>query len=130
MIFSAVLLVLAIGLLWRHVRVWNSIKSSGFGANDLDFFRRQFRRRVQTTCTMGAVATCLGVFPFISNKIAALIFMIVVTLLVFWISFSALLDLMSTRSYLDQIRQSQQRERAKLEAEINKLRTANRNGDE
>ncbi len=79
---------------------------------------------------MGAVATCLGVFPFIANKIAALIFMIVVTLLVFWISFSALLDLMSTRSFLAQTRQSQKRERAKLEAEIKKLRTRDRNGDE
>ncbi len=118
------------GLLWRHVRVWNSIKSSDFGASDLDFFRRQFRRRVQTTCTMGAVATCLGVFPFISNEIAALILMIVVTLLVFWISFSALLDLMSTRSFLAETHQSQQRERAKLEAEIKKLRTSERNGDE
>ena len=56
---SALLLLAALGLMYWHVLSWRRAELADLAAGELDFYRRQFRRRIQTSAMLGILAVMI-----------------------------------------------------------------------
>ena len=58
---SLCLFAAAVGMMFAHLRTWRLIRDQGerIDREELDYRRRQFRRRMQTSAMLGIVAAAL-----------------------------------------------------------------------
>lgn len=129
-LFAAVLVLAAAGLMVWHVRAWRSAEEESLGPEERDYRRRQFRRRMQTSAMLGAIAVSLPIGVVIMRawpKVGAFYWGGVV-LLVGWLGLLALADIFATRHYYGRIRRDYTIEHARLQAELNRIQEIRGNG--
>jgi len=126
---SSFLLLCAVGLIISHHRTWCRLQQEQLGAEELDYRRRQFRRRMQTSAMLGLLAVALLVGQLISGPpLLVLLFWGAVMLVLGWVGLLALVDIWATKHHFGRVRQAFLAEEAKLQAELRRLKAAGGNG--
>jgi peptidoglycan/LPS O-acetylase OafA/YrhL len=128
-IVSFFLLLAAAGLMIWHVRAWRHAQQQNLDDSELDFRRRQFRRRIQTSALLGVLAAALFIGQFLTGPQALLfIYWGVTLLLVAWVALLAVVDALATKFHFARLREKFLVEQAKLQAEIRRIQAAKSNG--
>ena len=132
-IFVSVLLFLAaVGLMVSHVRTWRAFQHAELDAEEFDYRRRQFRRRMQTSAMLGllAVAMLVGyvLTLWIRSGWFALTFWIAVMALACWVALLAAVDIWATKHHFGRLRHHCLLEQAKLQAELRRIQAIRGNG--
>ena len=112
-----------------HHRSWQLSRQNESDEAELDFRRRQYRRRMQTSTMMGLLV--LGTFggQFITGAAVLIVgYWAGVLLLVVWIALLAGADYLATRYHLSRLRHNCIIEEAKLHAEVHRIRSVQGNG--
>jgi hypothetical protein len=126
---SLVLLAVAGGLLASHVRAWRRLPEADYEPRERDFRRTQLRRRMQTSAMMILLAVALFASRFLPRSVLPMLFYWGgVLLLLLWIALLAVVDIWATKHYFGRMRHEYLVERAKLEAELRRLRSTQGNG--
>ncbi len=122
---SLLLLGCAAALMVSHVRTWRHAIGYAATREELDYRRRQYRRRMQTSGMMAVLAIALFVGEWLTDTIASrwfpIIYWLAVMVLVGWVGLLALADIFSTKLHYDRLRHGAMLERAKLEAELRRV---------
>lgn len=127
LLFAAVLLFFSGGWMVWHARSWRSAQGQSLAAREYDFRRRQFRRRMQTSAMVAALALAIAIGPrIVSPPWLVVSFWLGVVLVVFWIGLLALADAVVTRLYYSRLDGECQVERKRLEAELRRLEAEGR----
>lgn len=126
--FAAFLFTASGLLLWRHARVWRASRSEELDEREFDFRRRQFRRRSQASTMIGIVGIAVVVSLAIKDPLINPILWLVVLALVVWMLLLALADMVSSYYYYHQLRARHTAEHAALQAQLDRLRRREGNG--
>lgn len=122
LLFSAALVFGSLVLLAWHVKAWREADHGGLSARDYEFFRRQFRRRMQSSGMLGIIGLLiLGHLWVRDNSMLALYWTGVLGLLV-WTVLLAASDFAASRVYYGSQIADQQTEHLLLKREIEKFR--------
>ncbi len=117
LIFAALLVALSLALLAMHWNTWRQADHGGLAERERDFFRRQFRRRIQASGMLGLIGLVMASSLWL-NEIwqQALLWSGVLCALV-WLVLIAILDGWSSRTFYgrDQAITAAQIERLKKE---------------
>ena len=128
-VVSVFLLLAAAGLMFWHVAAWRHCAVEDLDETELDFRRRQFRRRIQTSALLGVLAAALFIGQFITGPNALLfIYWGIALLLVAWVALLAVVDALATKFHFARLREKYLVEQAKLQAEIRRIQAARGNG--
>jgi cell division protein FtsW (lipid II flippase) len=131
-LISVLLLSAALGLMYWHARSWRRAQSADLPADELDFYRRQFRRRIQTSAMLGILAALIFAGELLTKWIDSQVFFIIywaaTLLLVLWLALLAAADIWATKYHFGQLRQKCLIEQAKLHAEIRRVQSVRGNG--
>jgi len=122
------ILVSAAVLAWWHLRVRRGHRRSELPEVQYNFYRRQFRRRIQVSAMLGLLAVMLAVESWLTQPLIEVLVGAGMLLLLLWIMLLALVDALATRIHYDRLRGDHLVERAKLEAEVRRLRGVGGNG--
>ena len=128
LVFAALLLVASGLLLWIHTRAWRAARSEELDEREFDFRRRQFRRRMQASAMIGIVGIAVVVSLAIKDWMMTAILWLVVLSLVVWMLVLALADMASSYFYYHQIRAQHTAEHASLQAQLERIRRREGNG--
>jgi hypothetical protein len=134
LLISTLLLLAALGLMCWHIISWRKIRTqpAAQNADDLDFYRRQFRRRIQTTAMLGILAA--GLFAgellprWIDSRLFLIIYWVAMMLLVLWMALLAAADIWATKFHFSRLSHKFLIEQAKLKAEIQRVQSLRGNG--
>jgi uncharacterized membrane protein (DUF4010 family) len=124
-LFPILLALLAIGWIVRHVRAWRVVRAEERDPVERDFEWRRFRRRMQASAILVLVAAAMFVGLLISYREHPSQFVYVwcgVVALVAWLVILALADAVSSRLHVSRLHRDHRIERARLEAEVARLR--------
>ena len=134
-ILVGLLLILAAACFVRwHVRAWRALaaRARGMDPAELDFRRRQLRRRTQTSGMLGLVGIAMLVGRLLivwrAHPTLILLFWGGVVLLVLWLGLLAVADMVATRYYFGRLRQSYLVEQARLRAQLRRMEKTRGNG--
>ncbi len=126
---SLLLLGCAVALMAMHLRTWRHAIGCAPTREELDYRRRQYRRRTQTTAMMAVLAVSLFVGELLTGAVNsrwfAIAYWLAVLIVVGWVGLLAIVDVLATKFHYDRVRQDYVIERAKLEVE---LRRKHKNG--
>jgi len=127
------LLLLGAGcLIISHVVAWRRIQRRRPEVEELDFRRRQFRRRMQTSTMLGLLAAAILVGELAIARVESLWVRLVfwggVLLVVLWVGLLAIVDIWATKHHFGRLRQSFIIEEAKLHAELRRIQAGQSNG--
>jgi len=126
---SAFLLVCAIALIFSHIRAWRRVREQDCPPKELDYHRRQFRRRMQTSVMLGLLAVALFVGQLLTGPpLFMVLFWAALLLLIVWMGLLAAADIMATRQHFGRLRHEHLLEQAKLQAELRRIQSARSNG--
>lgn len=135
LIFGLLLVTGGAVMLWMHLHSWRSRRDDpSLSQEDRQYYRRQFRRRIQVgglVVVIGIMLPIIDVDSFGKNYPGLwTAFIMIVLGLSLWIMFLAYGDLVSTRTYsqvaLRQLREQQralEQEAARLKAQATKPRS-------
>jgi uncharacterized membrane protein YesL len=132
-------IVLAIGLgvasvamMLSHRRSWQTYQEEDVDAEEFNYHRGQYRRRMQTSAMLGilGVAILVGYLLtiWLRSPVFTLICWIVIILLLFWTCLLALIDIGATKFHFSRMRDRCLIEQAKLRAELNRIQAHRGNG--
>jgi len=122
------LLASAIFLVTMHLRSWRKSRAQQLDTQELEFRRRQFRRRMQSSFLLGVMGVAIFFGPWIKDPSAALAFWAVAILVILWVAALAVADVAATRSHFHRLREQYMIEQSKLQAEIRRIQSARSNG--
>ncbi len=129
---SLLLLGCAAALMVAHVRTWRHAIGCAATREELDYRRRQYRRRMQTSAMMAVLAIALFVGEWLTGMVAsrwfAIVYWAAALVLVGWVGLLALVDMLATKFHYDRVRHDYVLERAKLEAELRRIQHSQGNG--
>ncbi len=132
-IVSLLLLVAAGVMMLSHVRAWRAFRQQMLDAEDFDYRRRQFRRRMQTSAMLGLLAVALPVGIVLTNWLRSgwfvLFYCLAMIVVVFWVILLALVDAWATKHHFGRLRHQCMVEKLKLEAEIRRIQAVRGNGE-
>src|SRR3989304_748239 len=93
LLMSLLLFLAALGLMYWHVKSWHAARQSDLSPNELDFYRRQFRRRMQTSAMLGFLALAILAGEFLTRWVNSQLFFglywVGTLLLVIWVALLA-----------------------------------------
>lgn len=119
-------------LMQSHLRTWRSHqREAPAEPRELDYHRRQFRRRMQSSAMLGLLGIAVLVGHFIRPPLPVLvvvIFWACVILLIVWLMLLAVADVVSTRMHFGQLRRHFQSEQTNLHAQIGRITKTRGNG--
>jgi hypothetical protein len=132
-IFVSVLLLLATaGLIVSHIRTWRAFQQQDLEAEEFDYRRRQFRRRMQTSAMLGLLAAAVLVGYMLTLWLRsgwfALVFWPAVMALACWVALLAAVDIWATKHHFGRLRHNCLIEQAKLQAELRRIQSIRGNG--
>ncbi len=129
-VFAVFLAACAAGLMSWHVRSWRAQRASALEPKELDYRRRQFRRRMQTSALLALIAVALpvGVWVMRIQPGAGIIYWCAVLLLVAWVGILAGIDIWATKYFYGKLRDTYRIEQARLQAELRRIQAARGNG--
>jgi hypothetical protein len=115
-----------------HVRTWRRAQQLEFDPDDLDFARRQYRRRMQSSAMLGLLAPAIVVGQLVISRaesdLAKLSYWGLVVLVVGWVCLLAVVDIWATKHHFSRMRQTYLVEQARLQAELRRLQASRGNG--
>lgn len=124
-LFPLAIAALGVFLLLSHRRLWRRVRAQAIEPRELAFQRRRYRRRMQTS----GILAVLGIAMFGGQWIAAdkhpslfVFFWCAVALLAVWAMALALADVIATRLHLKCQLRRRIVERAKLQAELARIK--------
>jgi len=117
------ILTVALGLVAWHIRQWGRLRQQDLPAEDADFYRRQFRRRLQCSTMLALLAVGLLVVPWIPSPVGKLLLGLAMLLLAIWLGLLALADLFLTQHHYQRLHSDCVVEQAKLQMEARRLRS-------
>jgi hypothetical protein len=131
-VVSLVLLLAAAGLIVSHIRSWREYVRLEANAEDFDYRRRQYRRRMQTSAMLGilgiAVPAGYLLTLWLDSGWFAVAYWTAIMGLAFWVVLLALVDIWATKHHFGRLRDKCFIERVKLEAELHHLQSIRGNG--
>ena len=125
---AALVLLSAVVLAWWHLRERRRHRRTELPPEQYDYYRRQFRRRIQVCMMLGLLAVLMAIESWVNHPLGATAVGIGMLLLLFWIMLLALVDALATRMHFNRLKNDYMVEQAKLEAEARRLRGAGGNG--
>jgi len=117
-------------MVW-HVRSWRAQQSAGLAPEELDYRRRQFRRRMQTSALLALIALALPLGVWLLQHEphegsiwakAGAVFWGGVILLVMCLAVLAVADMWATKRFFGNIRHDFRVEKARLESELRRIK--------
>lgn len=127
------LLLCAVGLMISHVRTWRRARRQELQPDELDYRRRQYRRRMQTSAMLGLLAVAIFVGQLITGRIESKAFLLcywgLVLLVLGWVGLLAVADILATKHHFGRLRQAYRLEQVKLQAELRRIQAARGNGE-
>ncbi|HRX79065.1 MAG: hypothetical protein H6821_12340 [Planctomycetaceae bacterium] len=126
--FAAFLVGASALLLWVHQRAWSIHQLEGLDESTLDFRRRQHRRRMQASAMIGVVGFLVVISLAIVDAIITTALWLVVLSLVVWMLLLAFADMVSSFFHYNQVRDRHVAEHATLQAQVDRLRQREGNG--
>ncbi len=131
-LFSLFLLAVSAWLMISHLRSWRRHQGQDLDAEDFDYRRRQFRRRMQTGAMLGILAVALGVGQPLTEWLHSawffVAFWIGVLLVVCWVALLAVVDVWATKHHFGRLQHRWLVEQAKLESEVRRIQSVRGNG--
>lgn len=134
-ILVGLLLVFAAACFVRwHANAWRALgeRASELDVEEIDFRRRQLRRRTQTSAMLGLVGIGMLVGRLLlvwrAHPTVILLFWGGVVLLVLWLGLLAVADMVATRFYFGRLRQNCLVEQARLRAQLRRVERTRGNG--
>jgi hypothetical protein len=131
-LMSVLLLLLAAILMASHLRTWRRVRQRQSMPDELDYHRRQFRRRMQTSAMLGLLAVAMVVGQLIvlhvDSRALVLGYWAAVLLTLAWMGVLAVADVLATKHHFGRLRRTCMTEQAKLQAKIHQIRAARGNG--
>lgn len=127
-VFAAFLVCVSALLLWIHQRAWSIHQLEGLDETALDFRRRQYRRRMQASAMIAVVGMLVVVSLAIVDAIITAALWLFVLSLVVWMLLLAFADMVSSYLYYHQIRSQHTAEHAELQAQVDRIRRREGNG--
>jgi hypothetical protein len=132
LLISVFLLTASIGLMFWHISSWRNTKLDDLPANEMDFYRRQFRRRIQTSAMLGVLAIGLYAWEiltkWVTSQLILMIYIGVMFILVIWVALLAFADIWATKYHFGRLHQKCLIEQAKLNAEVRRVQSVRGNG--
>ena len=134
MIGTGIVSLLLIGLsgllLDLHRRSWRALQQmEAISQRDLRFARSQYRRRMQSSGTIGVLGAVLGVYPLVPRApLPFTLYLIGITLACMAIMLLAALDAWATRQNFLRLRSEQIAAQVKLTRELGKKQTRYHDG--
>jgi hypothetical protein len=126
---SLLLLGSATALMLRHVRVWRRSQRQPLDPSELDYQRRQFRRRMQTSAMLGVLAVAILVGSLLTGPpLVVTAFWIAVLLTACWVALLAMTDVLATQLHFGRQRSRDLVEQAQLQSALRRLRSVRNNG--
>ncbi len=129
---SLFLFLSAAGLTGSHVRTWRSVRQRELEPIELDYRWRQFRRRMQSSAMLGLLAVAIFVGQWVNSPplapVAVILFWMGALFLVIWLALLAVADIVSTKHHFSRLRRDCLVERAKLQAELHRMKNLRSNG--
>lgn len=118
--------------MYWHLRSWRGIQLADLSVEELDFYRRQFRRRIQTSAMLGILAAGLFVGELLTWWVRSYLFFIIywgaILILVLWVALLAAVDIWATQYHFGRLKHKCLIEQAKLHAEIRQIQAVRGNG--
>lgn len=127
-VFAAFLLCVSALLLWIHRQAWRVCQSEGLEEHAFDFRYRQYRRRMQASAMIGIVGALVIVSLAVPEPVPNAVLWLVVISLVLWMLVLAFADMVSSYFYYAQVRAQHMAEHATLQAQVDKIRRREGNG--
>ena len=128
----AVLLLAALAMLYSHLRAWRECQRLPLEDDELDYRRRQFRRRMQSSAMLGLLGVGLGVGQaltlWIPSPLWTGVFWAAMLLGLIWVGLLALADAWATRHFYGRRRHQCLIERVALEAQLRRIQEGRGNG--
>lgn len=116
-------------MIWRHFAAWRSINVETAAPQELQFHRRQLRRRLLTSILIGLVGVAVLPAKWITSPSAGLLYWSGVLVLVCWIAILALSDVRGIKRHYQREQSSMAGERADIEADLKRAQRIANNGD-
>lgn len=123
------LLAAAVAWMLWHVRGWRGAQRAALEPAEYEFRRRQFRRRIQTSGLLAALAVALLIGPHIEDPFWATWYWIGVLALLVWLVLLALADIAATHLHFARVRDEFRAEEAALRHELRRVQSAGEDTD-
>jgi hypothetical protein len=121
-LFSAVLVLTSVTLMAWHVKSWREADHGGLSERDYEFFRRQCRRRLQTSGMLGIIGLLIFGHVWIPDNTTLALYWTGVLGLLAWTVLLAVGDFAASRLHYGPQVADQQAEHLLLKREIEKFR--------
>jgi hypothetical protein len=125
-VVSLLLLATSAALIVRHLRVWKRVRAEELDEQELDFCRRQFRRRMQSSAMIGVLGVAIAVgkllFDVVKSPRFLVCYWIGVLAILLWILLLAVADMVATSAHYSRERSDLAVGHAKLQIELRKAR--------
>lgn len=116
--FSALLVLISGGFVWHHLAAWEAARCHPENLKAIEFARRQFRRRMQASLMVGFVGLAIAGALLIHDTLLIAMYWVGILLVVIWILLLAIMDALSSFTFLKQQRKRHLVEQAELQAEL------------
>jgi hypothetical protein len=128
-LFSLSLLLVSGVLMFMHWRSWKTLQREERSPVELDYRRRQFRRRMMASGMIGVVGIVLfigmalfmgpeSLIPWINDLMVIIIYWFAVVLITLWMILLAFVDVWATRQYLTRICEDDLLQQTQLHANL------------
>lgn len=115
-------------MLVRHRQAWRSCATRDLAQRERDYLQAQYRRRTQASTLIGVVGLAVAGGVWVTGPRMMLCYWCGVCLLVMWMGWLAMADLVSTQLYFKRLREDYAVEHRTLNAELDRLRRRHSNG--
>jgi VIT1/CCC1 family predicted Fe2+/Mn2+ transporter len=124
-IVSLLLIGLSGLLLDLHRRSWHTVRQiESISPGDLQFARSQYRRRMQSSGTIGVLGAVLGVYPLVPRApLPFTLYLVAITLACMAIMMLAALDAWASRQNFMRLRSEQLANQVKLVRDLSQEQT-------
>lgn len=118
LIFGLFLIALAAAMFFFHRRTQLAAEQETLTQHELRFARLQYRRRVRVCVLLAVVGAAIIAGVYMTHPVLAACYWMCVVLLVFWIGWLALADLLGSHAHLRELHDDQLAQHAALRAEL------------
>jgi hypothetical protein len=122
LLFSAALVFTSLVMLAWHVKAWREADHGGLAERDYEFFRRQYRRRAQSSGMLGIIGLLILGHLWVPDNTMLAVYWSGVLGLVVWTVLLAAADFAASRLHYGQQVAEQRTEHLLLKREIEKFR--------
>lgn len=126
--FACFLVALSVVLTLQHIRAWRTADAAEVDPRQVEYARRQYRRRMQASVMIGLIGAAVGGGIWISNPVTTLLYWSGVFFAAVWVALLALLDFLSIRVHYGALQSGQREAYDALREELNRLRARAQNG--